>query len=59
MIHRSLFRLVTTAAAFLAVLTHAHGQSTKVMIREWDLPKPNTFPHDPLATPDGSLGTRV
>ena len=56
MIHRSLFRLVTTAAAFLAVLTHAHGQSTRVMIREWDLPKPNTFP---WLLPTARSGTRV
>jgi ElaB/YqjD/DUF883 family membrane-anchored ribosome-binding protein len=40
-------------AAFLAVA--AHAQTAKAFIREWDLPKANTFPHDPLATPDGSL----
>jgi len=27
----------------------------KVTIREWDVPTPNSRPHDPALAPDGSL----
>ena len=53
MFTKSFFPLITAVAAFLAVAVHA--QTAKAFIREWDLPKANTFPHDPLAAPDGSL----
>src|SRR5712692_58511 len=53
MFTKSLLPLIATAAAFLAF--PAHAQTAKASIREWDLPKANTFPHDPLAAPDGSL----
>ena len=55
MTRRSLFPLITATAIFLPILAHAQGQATKVLIKEWDLPEAGTFPHDPLATPDGSL----
>ena len=49
MFTKSFLPLITTAAAFLAV--SAHAQTAKASIRDWDLPKANTFPHDPLAAP--------
>ena len=33
----------------------APGESVEVSIREWPVPTPGSHPHDPLATPDGSI----
>jgi streptogramin lyase len=33
----------------------APGESVEVSIKEWPVPTPGSHPHDPLATPDGSI----
>jgi len=35
--------------------TGAPGESVEVSIKEWPVPTPGSHPHDPLATPDGSI----
>ena len=47
----------TTALILLAlsVFTLAAGGEVKVRITEYDVPTPNSRPHDPAAAPDGSL----
>jgi virginiamycin B lyase len=39
----------------LSVFTLAAGGEVKVRITEYDVPTPNSRPHDPAAAPDGSL----
>ncbi len=41
------YALLRTAAA--------NGGDLKVTIREWDVPTPNSRPHDPAVAPDGTL----
>lgn len=42
------------AVSVLAFTTIAAGDDD-VVIREWDVPTPNSRPHDPAVGPDGSL----
>jgi len=45
--------LVSLVLVSIAILT-AVAKDT-VVIKEWDLPAPNSHPHDPAVAPDGSL----
>ncbi len=46
-------RVIACLLFFSAVLLAA--ESGKVSIKEWDVPTPNSRPHDPAVAPDGSL----
>ena len=44
------------AGALMALaLTTLGATGAKVSIKEWDVPTPNSRPHDPAVAPDGSL----
>jgi virginiamycin B lyase len=48
-------RLKILAVFFIAFLSLAAGGTDRVSIKEWEVPSPATFPHDPAVGPDGSL----
>jgi len=45
------------AARQAAIAQSASGaaSSVKVILKEWDVPTPNSHPHDPALAPDGAL----
>jgi virginiamycin B lyase len=47
--------LTTVAIIFAALLSIAASGTDRVSIKEWDVPTPDSFPHDPAVGPDGSL----
>src|SRR6266705_3678805 len=47
-------RLLVVLAFFLCLLWFA-AADWKVAIREWDVPTPDSRPHDPEVAPDGTL----
>jgi len=51
-------RLKVFLSILILMLTFASpllAAEVKVNIQEWDVPSPNSFPHDPAVAPDGSL----
>src|SRR5213594_2650608 len=52
-------KLVPRLALFAALAFTGFGlrgaAETEVVIREWDVPTPNSHPHDPAVAPDGAL----
>jgi virginiamycin B lyase len=47
------FCLMVTLVSLLSAM--ADGEPVKVFIKEWEVPTPNSRPHDPAIGPDGSL----
>lgn len=47
--------LLTPVVLLCVSITLSHAADTRVVIREWDVPTPNSRPHDPAVDPDGSL----
>ncbi len=45
----------TIPAVLLGMVLLAAAAGPRVTIREWEVPTPNSRPHDPAAAPDGSL----
>lgn len=45
--------LILASASFLSAT--AGAEPTRVVIKEWEVPTPNSRPHDPAVGPDGSL----
>lgn len=50
---KNMFTIV--AIIFTAFVSLAAGATDRVLIKEWDVPTPDSFPHDPAVGPDGSL----
>src|SRR5260370_33040158 len=48
-------RRIFLATLFLASAALLASSDANVNIREWDLPTPNSRPHDPASGPDGAL----
>jgi virginiamycin B lyase len=49
-----LFILMAASVPFLTAATSTRAV-VRIDIKEWDVPTPNSFPHDPAVGPDGSL----
>jgi virginiamycin B lyase len=47
--------LITFCIIAASVTTTALAQAPQVSIQEWEVPTPNSRPHDPAVAPDGSL----
>src|SRR5215831_2201781 len=52
---RNLSAFVLFSLAFLVMGSIVVALPVNVSIKEWDLPTPNSRPHDPALAPDGSL----
>lgn len=46
---------ICCSLVLLALSVALGSESTKVAIKEWDVPTPHSRPHDPAVAPDGSL----
>jgi len=53
MLNKIRFLFLIPVFAFCASLTMTND--AKVTIREYDVPTPNSRPHDPAVAPDGAL----
>jgi len=54
--HKKLLSILILIVVFVPVLAVAtSGLDIKIRINEWDVPTPNSRPHDPAVGPDGSL----
>jgi virginiamycin B lyase len=53
---KSFLRIVLLTLASVSLLAESAGaEPMKVLIQEWEVPTPNSRPHDPPVGPDGSL----
>ena len=54
--YKSLLKVFLLMVASVSLLSAmAGGEPVKVFIKEWEVPTPNSRPHDPAIGPDGSL----
>jgi virginiamycin B lyase len=53
--HKSYLRMIFLVAVSVLFLAATGTGAMKVTIKEWDVPTPESRPHDPAVAPDGSL----